>query len=117
MTAREDRRRFLIWRRRANRRALRLQVFAGYGGACAWCGETRPDALSLDHVNGGGSEHRRITKDTYRWALENGCPPTLQPLCATCHALKNAGYKSPQEVEREVEQAREAAQEIGREAW
>src|SRR3990172_5963982 len=38
--------------------ALRREVLDHYGGACACCGETTLEFLSLDHKNGGGTKHR-----------------------------------------------------------
>jgi 5-methylcytosine-specific restriction endonuclease McrA len=66
-----------------------------YGGKCACCGDSSSDHLHLDHVNNDGAEHRRIIFRGQRsvgglatWALKNGCPPSLQLLCANCHQAK-----------------------------
>lgn len=34
-------------------------LVTGYGGRCVCCGEAELVFLSIDHINGGGSEHRR----------------------------------------------------------
>jgi len=41
---------------------LRAELLRAYGGACACCGETTADFLTLDHVNGGGNAHRRLLR-------------------------------------------------------
>jgi hypothetical protein len=41
---------------RQHKARLRERVFGHYGSVCACCGTA--EDLSIDHVNGGGSEHR-----------------------------------------------------------
>lgn len=42
---------------------LRKNIYDAYGGAfCACCGENQQEFLSIDHINGNGNEHRRLTK-------------------------------------------------------
>ena len=40
-------------------RKRKLAVLEAYGGMCVCCGETTPEFLSIDHVNGDGKEHRK----------------------------------------------------------
>jgi len=65
----------------------RSKLIAGYGGMCACCGETEPNFLELDHVNGGGSKHFKVRKpdSVYRDAVRAGFPPEYQLLCSNCN--------------------------------
>lgn len=83
------------------RKRLRNRVFDAYGGpVCACCGETETVVLTVDHINGGGNQHRRqIQKENpvvYRgdgsmlrkWLSDNNFPPGFQVLCFNCNASK-----------------------------
>lgn len=80
------------------RHVLKIQVFNGYGGAfCRCCGEKEWEFLSIDHVNGDGSAHRKrlgIGGDAfYRWLKSQGYPPGFRVLCFNCNlALGFFGY-------------------------
>jgi hypothetical protein len=41
------------------RRIIRAKVFDYYGHECVNCGETKPSCLVIDHIDGGGNEHRK----------------------------------------------------------
>jgi len=45
---------------------LRLNVIKGYGGKCELCGEDNPHSLTIDHIDGGGSEERRVLGGWYK---------------------------------------------------
>ena len=77
-----------IARQRQAYRALRDRLFAGYGNACACCGERERDFLELDHVNGGGKKHYASHKSPaslYREVIMAGSPPIYRLLCANCN--------------------------------
>jgi hypothetical protein len=66
-------------------------VIDHYGGKCACCGETELSFLTLDHIDGGGRQHRiRLGggKDFYQAMKRLGFPDGLQVLCANCHLSK-----------------------------
>lgn len=88
---------------------LRSEVLAAYGGHCECCGEQEQAFLTLDHVNGGGTQHRRrvhgkvyaelrrlgFPRDGYRllcwncnWAhrLTGSCPHQQEPGRFVCVA-------------------------------
>lgn len=74
---------------------LRLEVLAHYAGrqlVCAHCGETDSRVLCLDHINGGGNQHRRELgkrSDSYwAWLKRNNYPNGFQVLCWNCNARK-----------------------------
>lgn len=71
------------------RTRYRDTVLTAYGGKCACCSNPNRRVLQLDHVNNDGAGHRKVVKQPmYKWAYLNGCPDTLQLLCANCHHVK-----------------------------
>jgi hypothetical protein len=70
---------------------LREEVIQAYGGPrCMCCGETERAFLCIDHVNGGGYQHRKEigTGSFYRWLRKNGFPTGFQVLCFNCNMGK-----------------------------
>lgn len=70
---------------------LKDQVYQAYGGyTCNCCGETIPQFLTLDHINGDGNRHRKLVKQNgqgfYKWLIRNNFPPILQVLCYNCNS-------------------------------
>ena len=85
-------------RRRCNQR-VRLAALKHYSGGsmqCACCGQKRIEFLTLDHIGGGGAEHRRRDQSAYsiaRWVRNHGYPPGFQVLCFNCNmSLGVFGY-------------------------
>jgi hypothetical protein len=98
--------------REYNRRAraiVRVAALKAYGGdspSCKCCGTTIQELLCVDHINGGGNEHRRkIFKLRKRpgeltdqsagypflyWLKNNNYPPEFQLLCHNCNFFKTA---------------------------
>jgi hypothetical protein len=81
---------------RARRRlAARNAVFDHYGWTCRCCGAT--EDLSIDHVRGGGTAHRRTLfrwdsgTDFYLWLVRQGFPAGYQTLCMPCNRSKADG--------------------------
>jgi hypothetical protein len=77
-----------IWR---FRQRLRLAAFTAYSSgapSCACCGETDTDVLTIDHVHGGGKQHRLKQKahNLAQWLKVNHYPPGYQILCFNCNA-------------------------------
>ena len=67
-------------------------VFGHYGRQCACCGSE--DDISIDHVNGGGEEHRNQLGGSvalYRWLIANDFPAGYQTLCRRCNSSKWTG--------------------------
>jgi hypothetical protein len=82
------------------RASIKLEVLGHYSSgtpACACCGECVIAFLTIDHVHGGGSRHRREvpggSAGMYRWLKANNYPPGFQVLCANCNLgrLVNGG--------------------------
>lgn len=69
-------------------RKLRADTLAAYGNKCACCGESRPEFLAIDHINGGGGKHRKEVGGGSRyfgWLRRNGYPPGYRVLCHNCN--------------------------------
>lgn len=82
---------------RAFNRKRKQQALDAYGRICQCCGEDNIEFLTIDHIDGGGSAHRRITggggSRTYNWLRCNGYPAGYQVLCMNCNMAKGAyGY-------------------------
>jgi hypothetical protein len=79
--------------KRKERNLLRkILVLTHYGNgkcACTKCGYTDIRALSIDHINGAGGKHRRITGSMfYLWLINNNYPDGLTTLCMNCQFIK-----------------------------
>lgn len=63
-----------------------------YGNKCACCGETRPEFLSIDHIEGGGRQHRLELKEQnkkfYHWLQQEGYPKGYRVLCMNCNTSR-----------------------------
>ena len=82
---------------RTRRMRERRAVFQKYGLECACCREDRIEFLAIDHLHGGGGEHRRSLgikgSSFYRWLIDQGFPPGYRTLCHNCNmALGFYGY-------------------------
>lgn len=79
-------------------RDIRQQVLDYYGNECSCCGETTPEFLSIDHINGGGNGHRKSLEANgmkkhhgtgfYKWLIDNEYPEGYQLLCHNCNFAK-----------------------------
>ena len=90
---------------RRYRDKLRAEVFAAYGGRCACCAEARQEFLAVDHIHGGGRQHRKqvVPGGFYAWLRRAGYPTdAYRLLCHNCNfALGIHGY-CPHAREREA---------------
>lgn len=74
---------------RLKRIELRMEVLEKYGNKCNCCGEIEKEFLSIDHIDGGGSKHRREIKHSiYGWLKSNKYPKGFQILCHNCNQAK-----------------------------
>ena len=61
-------------------------VFNHYGKKCACCGESNLKFLSIDHINGEGTIHRKkIHRQINIWLVRNNYPKGFQVLCFNCN--------------------------------
>lgn len=75
----------------------KYEALAVYGGpVCVCCGETDVAFLTLDHIDGGGLDHRRRIgvvggMSFYFWLQQHGYPDIrLQVLCFNCNLGKRS---------------------------
>jgi hypothetical protein len=89
-----------IWREKnkdavdAKRKArvweLKLEVWSHYEGKCSCCGAEEKEFLTIDHINGGGSQHRKELRASgsqhiYSWLKKNNYPEGYRVLCMNCN--------------------------------
>lgn len=73
---------------------IRQNILDHYGNRCVCCGETTNEFLCIDHINGGGNQHRKSLKimsagsSFYTWIIKNNYPDDLQILCHNCNMAK-----------------------------
>ncbi len=64
----------------------RLRVLDRYGGSCVCCGETLYEFLSVDHIDGGGTEHRKsVGSNIDRFLIRENFPDGYRVLCHNCN--------------------------------
>ena len=77
-------------------RELKKTIIAQYGGKCKCCGEKKFEFLTIDHIEGGGAEHRKKVGNGirfYYWIRKNKYPKGLRVLCWNCNcSLGVYGY-------------------------
>lgn len=76
-------------------RQYRRECVEHYGGVCVTCGEKEFGFLTIDHVAGGGSQHRK-KEQTWRignYLRKRGFPPGFQVMCFNCNHLKYLAEK------------------------
>ena len=98
--------------------AIKRDILTHYGGgtpACVWCEESNMTCLSIDHINGRGSEHRKAlfgsnksSVSFYLWLRCEGYPREYRTLCMNCQfketALARSTKKRPWERKDEREE-------------
>ena len=80
----------IIKRSGERQRITRLKVLQHYGGEepkCACCGESHLEFLSIDHINGGGNEHRKKEgiRSMHIWLYKHKFPDGFRVLCHNCN--------------------------------
>jgi hypothetical protein len=74
------------------RKRLQDEVFSAYGEICVCCGESNRAFLTIDHVDGGGTQHRRdigSADSLYLTIIREGFPDDYQVLCYNCNNAKH----------------------------
>ena len=78
---------------------IKTEMVTAYGGQCACCSENKIEFLTIDHINGGGTQHRKQIKksggtDFYLWLKKMGWPrQDYQLLCWNCNCATKSGIK------------------------
>lgn len=82
---------------------LRDSILDIYGRLCACCGDSTYEFLTIDHVNGGGNQHRKRAGDTQKMYREILMSDTnrgeYQILCYNCNCAKGIYGKCPHQKE------------------
>lgn len=77
---------------RDRRYSKKRRIIAHYtngSNQCACCGESTFEFLTIDHVKGGGSNHRKqIRTSIIPYLIRNNFPPGYQILCFNCNCAK-----------------------------
>lgn len=85
--------RFFANRKTAARRVAVIHYYSSGANICACCGSA--ERLTIDHIYGGGTEHRKAIRATgapfYRWLVAQSFPPGYQVLCMDCNVSKGTG--------------------------
>lgn len=66
---------------------LKTEFLDLYGGCCNCCGESNYKLLTLDHIHGGGTQHRKKIRlrQIYKEAIDDYQPDKYQVLCYNCN--------------------------------
>ena len=76
-------------KRRKKQRKIVLEHYSNGKMECACCGETTIEFLSIDHINGGGTQHlKEIVGQLTSWLIKNKFPSGFQILCHNCNQAK-----------------------------
>jgi hypothetical protein len=78
-------------KRKLYRENIREKVLDAYGAFCICCGETEKEFLSLDHIKGGGHQHKksRPGDGVYLDVIKEDFPKDkYQILCMNCNFAK-----------------------------
>lgn len=68
-------------------RAAALQAYGGSVPKCICCGESENGFLAIDHIDGGGNQHRKEIKarSIFHWLSKNNYPCGFRILCHNCN--------------------------------
>lgn len=71
---------------------IKQDVIAHYSNGncvCLHCGFSDIRALSIDHINSGGTQHKKVTGENLaNWLKKNNFPTGYQVLCMNCQFIK-----------------------------
>lgn len=85
---------------KAYNQRLKKQILLAYGRTCACCSEDNPVFLCIDHIEGGGNQHKRLLFGRYpsggyrfyQWLKREGFPSGFRVLCWNCnHGMRMGG--------------------------
>jgi hypothetical protein len=91
---------------REYKRRIRMDVLLHYSKGnlrCKCCKESEPRFLTLDHVNGGRTKHRKSFSSAtglFEWLRKNGYPPGYAVLCYNCNCAKGCYGRCPHQEKK-----------------
>jgi len=99
---RDDNKEHVLGRSKEWKHKRKLIVMEHYSNGkleCDCCGENIYEFLTIDHIDGGGSKHRKELKGNsmYDWIIANDFPNNFRVLCMNCNYAKRFGDKCPHE--------------------
>jgi len=117
----ENRERYLARKRKYNKdnrdkinkqkreilRLLKTEVISAYGGRCECCGESAMEFLTIDHVNGGGTKHRKVVGaggTFYYWLRRNNYPSGYRVLCMNCNCSYGSYGYCPHKTKKDFKE-------------
>lgn len=87
----------ILSRNQVNDQIKRMLVIDHYSNGefkCAYCGIDDVDVLTTDHMNGGGTQHRKTCGNhVYRELIRDNFPKGYQVLCFNCNWKKRLNQK------------------------
>ena len=89
--------------RNHERKALLVAHYSNSTNRCACCGESDVRFLTIDHINGNGSQHRKSSgcgtgATFYNWLIKAGMPEGYQVLCYNCNLARTWHGKCPHQL-------------------
>jgi hypothetical protein len=94
-------------RKRYRRKYHILSHYSNGTLACACCGEDHIEFLAIDHIEGGGTQHRKalgVGDRFYLWLMREDYPSGYRVLCHNCNsALGMFGYCPHASLDRAAE--------------
>ncbi len=80
---------------RETKRMIAIQIYSDGNMKCKLCGHDDVDFLTIDHINGGGKQHRiKLNANFYDWLIKNNFPDGFRILCHNCnHMVSLKKYK------------------------
>lgn len=86
--------------KRQKQRLLVLQHYSNGTMECNCCKENTYEFLSIDHINGGGTQHRKslLNAPIVRYLIANNFPKGYQVLCHNCNYAKHFYGQCPHKL-------------------
>jgi len=85
--------------RSESKERLKKDLIDGYGGCCSCCGEKHVEFLTLEHLKGGGNQHRKRSGGhlkIYRELRVLGFPKEdFTIMCMNCNFARRLGKECP----------------------
>lgn len=72
-------------------RKIIIEHYSNGSMCCSCCGEKEYVFLTIDHINGGGTQHRKEVpaSNLARWLIKNNFPNGYDVLCFNCNCGKH----------------------------